>query len=75
MRLIMVRYDETVWNAERRLQGHTDAPLSPRGTKQARQAASFFAGGPVPSLVLASATDSSSRLPSTPSLSLGCSSL
>ena len=30
MRLIMVRYDKTVWNAERRLQGHTDAPLSPR---------------------------------------------
>jgi glucosyl-3-phosphoglycerate phosphatase len=36
MRLILVRHGETLWNAEQRLQGHYDVPLSPRGIQQAR---------------------------------------
>ncbi len=54
MRLILVRHGETVWNAERRLQGHADAPLSPRGIEQARRAAAFFADGPAPGRVVSS---------------------
>lgn len=54
MRLILVRHGETVWNAERRLQGHADAPLSLRGIEQARRAAKFFESSPAPSLVVSS---------------------
>lgn len=54
MRLILVRHGETVWNAERRLQGHADAPLSERGIAQAQCSASFFAGGYAPGLVVSS---------------------
>ncbi|MEZ0169402.1 histidine phosphatase family protein [Microvirga sp. TS319] len=54
MRLTLVRHGETIWNAERRLQGHADAPLSERGIGQARRAAEFFAGAPAPSLVVSS---------------------
>lgn len=35
MRLILMRHGETIWNAEQRLQGQDNAPLSPRGIKQA----------------------------------------
>lgn len=41
MRLILVRHGETLWNAEQRLQGHADAPLSPRGVEQARSFAHY----------------------------------
>ncbi len=54
MRLILVRHGETVWNAERRLQGHAHAPLSDRGVKQARDAAKFFSDGQAPGLVVSS---------------------
>lgn len=36
MRLILMRHGETIWNAEQRLQGHENAPLSARGIEQAR---------------------------------------
>ncbi|NSY59908.1 histidine phosphatase family protein [Agrobacterium tumefaciens] len=36
MRLIMLRHGETVWNIQKRLQGHEDSPLSERGIKQAK---------------------------------------
>lgn len=36
MRLILMRHGETIWNAEQRLQGHENAPLSARGVEQAR---------------------------------------
>ncbi len=36
MRLILLRHGETLWNAEKRLQGHANAPLSPRGIDQAQ---------------------------------------
>ena len=36
MRLILLRHGETVWNVEKRLQGHDDSPLSERGIAQAK---------------------------------------
>jgi broad specificity phosphatase PhoE len=35
MRLLLARHGESVWNAERRFQGHTDIALSERGRAQA----------------------------------------
>ncbi len=37
--LCLIRHGETPWNAERRLQGHTDIPLNAKGVLQARQMA------------------------------------
>jgi alpha-ribazole phosphatase/probable phosphoglycerate mutase len=34
----VVRHGETAWNAEARIQGHTDVPLTPKGIDQARRA-------------------------------------
>ena len=34
--LLIVRHGETDWNAEGRLQGHTDRPLNPYGREQAK---------------------------------------
>lgn len=42
--LILVRHGETDWNAEGRLQGHTDRPLSGYGREQARQLADELSG-------------------------------
>ncbi len=41
--LLLVRHGETDWNAEGRLQGHTDRPLSDFGRRQARQLAEELA--------------------------------
>ena len=38
-RICLVRHGETAWNAERRLQGHIDVPLNPRGLSQAEATA------------------------------------
>ena len=38
-RFCLVRHGETDWNVERRLQGHTDIDLNPRGLVQAAQMA------------------------------------
>lgn len=35
IRLLFIRHGETDWNRERKLQGHTDIPLNPRGVMQA----------------------------------------
>lgn len=35
-RVYLIRHAETTWNAERRLQGTLDAPLSDRGMRQLR---------------------------------------
>jgi broad specificity phosphatase PhoE len=34
MKLLLVRHGETLWNKERRLQGHQDSPLTEDGKKQ-----------------------------------------
>jgi len=44
---IFVRHGESTWNAERRVQGQTDVPLSETGLAQAREAAVRIAGKPV----------------------------
>ncbi len=36
-RVLVVRHGETAWNAELRIQGHTDIALNPRGQWQAQQ--------------------------------------
>ena len=42
--LLLVRHGETDWNADGRLQGHTDRPLSDFGRRQARQLAAELEG-------------------------------
>jgi broad specificity phosphatase PhoE len=42
--LLLVRHGETDWNAEGRLQGHTDRPLSDYGRRQARRLAEELVG-------------------------------
>lgn len=42
-RLCLVRHGETAWNAERRIQGQLDVPLSALGHAQARAAANWLA--------------------------------
>lgn len=42
-RLCLVRHGETAWNAERRIQGQLDVPLSAVGRAQARAAAAALA--------------------------------
>ncbi|MBW1212875.1 2,3-diphosphoglycerate-dependent phosphoglycerate mutase GpmB [Pantoea allii] len=37
LQVYLVRHGETVWNAERRIQGHSDSPLTEKGEQQARQ--------------------------------------
>src|SRR5260370_31707840 len=43
-RLLLVRHGESTWNAERRIQGQLDPPLSDRGVAQAQEVAERFAG-------------------------------
>jgi glucosyl-3-phosphoglycerate phosphatase len=43
-RLYLVRHGETGWNAQGRLQGQSDQPLSERGKAQARDAADLLSG-------------------------------
>jgi broad specificity phosphatase PhoE len=42
--LLLVRHGETDWNAEGRLQGHTDRPLNDYGRRQAQELAERLAG-------------------------------
>lgn len=42
-RFCLVRHGETPWNAERRIQGHTDIGLDPEGVHQAELAARWLA--------------------------------
>jgi glucosyl-3-phosphoglycerate phosphatase len=45
-RLILVRHGESTWNAEERLQGQLDPPLSDRGREQSLALASMLDGVP-----------------------------
>src|SRR5919109_2161839 len=45
-RLILVRHGESTWNAEERLQGQLDPPLSERGREQSRALAQMVDGLP-----------------------------
>ncbi|HEV7133000.1 MAG TPA: histidine phosphatase family protein [Gaiellaceae bacterium] len=45
--LLLVRHGETDWNAEGRLQGHTDRPLNDFGRRQAAALAERLAGDPI----------------------------
>ena len=48
--LWMIRHGETSWNAEGRVQGQTDVPLSEVGHSQARAVAALFAGRQIDAL-------------------------
>ena len=48
-RLLIVRHGETEWNAEGRIQGHTDVSLSEKGRQQARVLAHRLADTPIDS--------------------------
>lgn len=47
MRLLLVRHGESTGNAEGRLQGHSDFPLTPRGLEQARRLAARLSDVPI----------------------------
>jgi broad specificity phosphatase PhoE len=47
LRLYLVRHGITVWNQERRMQGHTDVPLAQEGVEQARMLAGRLADIPI----------------------------
>lgn len=42
--ILLARHGETDWNAQRRVQGHSDTPLNDRGREQARELAGELAG-------------------------------
>jgi broad specificity phosphatase PhoE len=42
-RLLLIRHGQSVWNVERRWQGHSDVPLSPEGVRQAEALAERLA--------------------------------
>lgn len=43
-RLLLVRHGESTWNADRRIQGQLDPPLTERGLAQAQEVAERFGG-------------------------------
>src|ERR1700704_4943984 len=45
--LLLVRHGETDWNAEGKLQGHTDRPLNDHGRRQAQALAERLAGNSI----------------------------
>lgn len=49
-RICLIRHGETVWNAEKRIQGHIDVELAPLGLSQAAAAARRLSGLPVAAL-------------------------
>jgi probable phosphoglycerate mutase len=43
-RLVLLRHGQTAWNAQRRMQGHSDVPLDDTGRAQAAEVAPYVAG-------------------------------
>ncbi|WP_342118766.1 histidine phosphatase family protein [Pseudoduganella sp. OTU4001] len=50
-KILLIRHGETTWNAVRRLQGHTDIPLSPTGERQAEALARALADEPLDAII------------------------
>ncbi|WP_202419756.1 histidine phosphatase family protein [Pseudoduganella guangdongensis] len=50
-RILLIRHGETAWNAVRRLQGHTDIPLSTTGERQAEALARALAKEPLDAII------------------------
>ena len=46
-KLLLIRHGETAWNAEHRIQGQLDIPLSPHGVMQAARLAECLAAEPI----------------------------
>lgn len=66
-RVLLIRHGETLWNRERRWQGHADIPLSREGERQAEELARYLQQGfdSVPHLYssdLARAADTARRI-------------
>jgi probable phosphoglycerate mutase len=51
-RLLLIRHGETAWNAEHRIQGQLDIPLSARGVWQANRLATRLAQEPIDALLV-----------------------
>lgn len=49
--LLLIRHGETAWNAEHRIQGQLDIPLSPTGVWQAGRVAERLAGAPIDAVI------------------------
>ena len=45
--LLLIRHGETTWNAEHRIQGQLDIPLSPLGVLQSARLAECLANEPI----------------------------
>jgi len=50
-KILLIRHGETAWNAVRRLQGHTDIPLSPTGERQAEGLARALQAEPLEAII------------------------
>ena len=50
MRCYLVRHAQTTWNAENRIQGHANPPLSAVGLAQAQRVGAWFATRPIAAL-------------------------
>lgn len=50
-KLLLIRHGETAWNAEHRIQGRLDVPLSATGVWQTRQLAQRLADEPIDAIV------------------------
>ena len=72
-RILLVRHGETEWNAARRVQGHMNSVLSPRGRRQANTTAARLASTPLEAIYssdLSRAQDTAAPIAASHGLSL-----